>query len=85
MRDLFGPEYRRRTALLLTCWLLGYSGLVYGVIGAYGVTYIPALSGGVLFFAPLPMILFRRKCPRWWFDWNLELQRFTSRSPSTCP
>jgi len=55
------------------------------VIGAYGVTYIPALSGGVLFFAPLPMILFRRKCPRWWFDWNLELQRFTSRSPSTCP
>src|SRR5262249_18426734 len=27
------PEYRRRTALLLACWLLGYSGLVYGVIG----------------------------------------------------
>ena len=22
------------------------------------------------------MILFRRKYPRWWFDWNLELQRF---------
>ncbi len=33
VRDLFGPEYRRRTVLLLTCWLLGYSGLVYGVIG----------------------------------------------------
>lgn len=33
VRDLFGPEYRRRTALLLACWLLGYSGLVYGVIG----------------------------------------------------
>jgi hypothetical protein len=37
------------------------------------------LSGGVLFFAPLLMILFRRKYPRWWFDWNLELQRFTNR------
>jgi hypothetical protein len=24
------------------------------------------------------MILFRRKYPRWWFDWNLELQRFTN-------
>ena len=36
------------------------------------VTYIPALSGGVLFFAPLLMILFRRRYPRWWFDWNLE-------------
>jgi hypothetical protein len=33
----------------------------------------------VLFWAPLLMILFRRKYPRWWFDWNLELQRFTNR------
>jgi hypothetical protein len=27
----------------------------------------------------LLMILFRRKYPRWWFEWNLELMRFTSR------
>jgi hypothetical protein len=25
------------------------------------------------------MILFRQKYPRWWFDWNLELQRFINR------
>ena len=25
------------------------------------------------------MILFRQKYPRWWFDWNLELTRFSSR------
>ena len=25
------------------------------------------------------MILFRKKYPRWWFDWNLELTRFTNR------
>jgi len=37
-------------------------------------------AGGVLFFAPLLMILFRRKYPRWWFDWNLELQRFGNRT-----
>jgi hypothetical protein len=36
-------------------------------------------AGGLLVFAPLLMILFRRKYPRWWFDWNLELQRFTNR------
>jgi hypothetical protein len=36
-------------------------------------------AGGVLFFAPLLMILFRQKYPRWWFDWNLELQRFGNR------
>ena len=25
------------------------------------------------------MLLFRRKYPRWWFDWNLELWRFNAR------
>jgi hypothetical protein len=36
-------------------------------------------GGGLLVVAPAVMILFRRVYPRWWFDWNLELQRFTSR------
>ncbi len=36
-------------------------------------------SGGVLFLAPLLMIVFRQKYPRWWYDWNLELLRFTNR------
>jgi len=37
-------------------------------------------AGGLLFLGPLLMILFRQKYPRWWFDWNLELQRFTNRA-----
>jgi hypothetical protein len=45
----------------------------------YGVTALPAGAGGALVFGPLLMILFRRKYPRWWFDWNLELQRFINR------
>ena len=40
---------------------------------------VAAGTGGLLFFAPLLMILFRRKYPRWWFDFNLELQRFGNR------
>jgi len=36
--------------------------------------------GGLLFFGPLLMIVFRQKYPRWWFDWNLELQRFSNRT-----
>jgi hypothetical protein len=36
-------------------------------------------GGGLLFLGPLIMILFRRKYPRWWFDWNLELLRFSNR------
>jgi hypothetical protein len=36
-------------------------------------------AGGLLFFAPLLLILFRQKYPRWWFEWNRELQRFSNR------
>ncbi|MFN0146288.1 MAG: DUF4389 domain-containing protein [Dehalococcoidia bacterium] len=38
-----------------------------------------ASAGGALFFAPLLMIVFRQKYPRWWYDWNLALTRFSSR------
>ena len=42
-------------------------------------TTVAVGAGGLLFFAPLLMIVFRRKYPRWWFDWNLELLRFSNR------
>jgi len=38
-----------------------------------------AAAGGLLFFGPLLMILFRHKYPRWWFDFNLQLTRFSTR------
>jgi hypothetical protein len=38
-----------------------------------------ATAGGVLFLATVLMILFRQKYPRWWFDWNLALLRFSNR------
>jgi hypothetical protein len=49
--------------------------------GAYsnGTRVAVSGAGGLLFLGPFLMILFRRKYPRWWFDWNLELQRFTNR------
>lgn len=42
-------------------------------------TAVAAGAGGLLFFSPLLMIVFRQKYPRWWFDWNLELLRFSNR------
>ena len=45
--------------------------------GRYGRGY--ALAGGVLVVAPLLLILFRQKYPRWWFDWNVALLRFSNR------
>jgi hypothetical protein len=36
-------------------------------------------AGGFLFGAPLLMLLFRKKYPAWWANWNRELMRFTNR------
>jgi len=41
----------------------------YGYGGAVGLVVLPTLL----------LILFRQKYPRWWFDWNLELMRFSAR------
>jgi len=38
-------------------------------IGAAGLVVLPALL----------LIVFRQKYPRWWFDWNIELMRFSAR------
>ncbi len=48
---------------------------------SYGnnATRVAVGAGGLLFAGPLLMILFRQRYPRWWFDWNLELQRFGNR------
>lgn len=48
--------------------------------GDAGNTTTIAIGGtGLLFLPPLLMIVFRQKYPRWWFDWNLELLRFSNR------
>jgi hypothetical protein len=43
------------------------------------MTYTLASGGGLLFLPLVLMILFRQKYPRWWFDWNLNLLRFSNR------
>jgi hypothetical protein len=50
-----------------------------GGAASFGRTMVAAGGAGLLFLPPLLMILFRRKYPRWWFDWNLELLRFSNR------
>jgi hypothetical protein len=36
-------------------------------------------SGGLVVVPTALLLLFRRKYPRWWFDWNRELTRFSTR------
>jgi len=47
-----------------------------------GGQYATAGAGGALFLAPLLMIVFRQKYPKWWFDWNVNLIKFSSRVAS---
>ena len=72
--------FRIFTAIPIVIVFAGVSGGYAGTsgIGADG-TGIAISTGGLLVIPPLLMILFRRKYPRWWFDWNLELMRFSSR------
>ena len=80
-----GPR-NRLTALvriILAIPILIIVALVSGYSSSGNLTIDQATSplfvGGVVWSATILMLLFRRKYPRWWFDWNLELQRFSAR------
>ena len=83
------PLYRLTTGLRIftiipIAIVLGtVSGVPWSWYGDNGATHtgrtVVVGAGGLLFAGPLLMILFRQKYPRWWFDWNLELTRFSSR------
>ena len=36
-------------------------------------------AGGILVVPTMLLLVFRRKYPGWWFDWNLELTKFATR------
>ena len=52
---------------------------IAGQIGSNG-GYSGAVAAGSIVFLPIVlMLLFRKKYPRWWYDWNLEMLRFGNR------
>jgi hypothetical protein len=36
-------------------------------------------KGGIVFLPIILMLLFRQKYPKWWYDWNLALTKFSAR------
>jgi len=87
--DVEGPTSGRNrlTVGLRFLWVIPIAIVLSAVSGGTSTWSKPgastvvvvAAAGGFLFWAPLLMILFRQKYPRWWFDWNLELLRFSNR------
>ena len=83
----FSVEYPNRALDRLTSafriFMVIPIAIVLASIGGYssygGYSYYAGVGGAILFIPPLLMILFRQKYPRWWYDWNLEVLRFTNR------
>jgi hypothetical protein len=80
------PLNRLTTAfrLLVAIPILIVAATIGGAEGNWGPPHehsstIVLGGGGLLFLPPLLLIVVRQKYPRWWFDWNLELLRFSNR------
>lgn len=61
------------------CLVLATVSGVASVVGEGEAQTATTMGGGTLILAPTLMILFRKKYPLWWFNWNLELARFSTR------
>jgi len=84
------PEQHNRVTTLFRAVLIIPIGIVFAVLtaGATRTVYdrsgevVSTTTGGItagLFLATLLMIVFRKRYPRWWFDFALELTRFSAR------
>jgi len=85
---IFHVEYKPKLDRLRTffrifiaipiCVILGL--LASGDINLHGQSYSWSWAvGGFLFLPLVLMLLFRKKYPRWWYDWNLQFARFYMR------
>jgi hypothetical protein len=80
-RDLDRPSSLLRLIYVIpiVIVLAFVGGTVLSEASDAGGATIGPLGGGLVFVPALLMIVFRQKYPRWWFDFNLELTRFSSR------
>ncbi|HXI95523.1 MAG TPA: hypothetical protein VNG04_05325, partial [Candidatus Acidoferrum sp.] len=47
--------------------------------GGHSTTRTLVIGGAAVFVPLVLMLVLRQKYPRWWFDWNLNLLRFSNR------
>jgi hypothetical protein len=71
--------FRIFTVIPIAIILITLAGGGWGGWGNEEGTSVSLAAAGTLFLPVVLMLLFREKYPRWWFDWNRELMRFTNR------
>jgi len=78
--DRLTTFFRIITLIPIVIVIAAITGFSTSYDGADDTATTVAIGGiGILFIPTLLMILFREKYPRWWYDWNLNLQRFAAR------
>jgi hypothetical protein len=84
------PEQLNRVTTAFRIVLIIPIAIVLGILSNSGTNTVQNADGdwvtttgtsitGALFLATVLMILFRRRYPKWWFDFALELTRFGAR------
>jgi len=61
--------------VIILCLLSESSGNQENMAGGWSWQY----NVGIVFLPLILMLLFRKKYPKWWFDWSLALTRFSTR------
>jgi hypothetical protein len=88
--DVDYPEQLNRVTTAFRIILIIPIAIVIGILSNSSSTTVVTSDGdwetttgmsitGALFVVTLLMILFRQRYPRWWFDFALELSRFSAR------
>ena len=84
------PERLNRVTTLFRIVLVIPIAMLYGILvggnstitetpgGDWIISSTASITAG-LFFATLLVLLFRKRYPKWWFDFSLELTRFSAR------
>ncbi len=77
----FSVDYPERQLNRLTTFFRIFTVIPIAIVAALlpGGAYGAVAAGSLIFLPIVAMLLFRKKYPRWWYDWNLELLRFANR------
>ncbi|MBT3299772.1 MAG: DUF4389 domain-containing protein [Candidatus Marinimicrobia bacterium] len=80
------PENANRLTVFFRLFMAIPIMVILGLLSYHGYNseQVPEESYwvGILVVPTLLMIVFRRKYPRWWFDWNVQLTKFSIRVAS---